>query len=759
MKNEDRPDALRRMSQRWYDLGAFVPAFLALVVVVTVFVFADTQRSRLFHEEEKERATERLAVLSAQIQTNITGNVKLLQGLVAGIGTEPQIQQERFFQLGEQIFRARSQLLGVAAAPNLTVKLLYPRVVGQDTIGLDYRKNEELRKSVYQAREIHDSVLAGPMKTASGSLVLMARCPVYVTRGKSQSFWGIVSGTIDLNRLFGDSGVEGSDLDLSISLQKTPLQQSEVFVGSLEIVNDEPVRISVDLGYDTWHLAARPRGGWSHNPPMIFFRFCMILVSACVVVPLVWVGFLLRSRQRTILALQSREDELENARAMVEHQSLHDALTGLPNRRYLDKLIGSHRPTEEAGRYAFIHVDLDRFKDVNDTLGHAAGDEVLRLSAARQRSLLDPSEFVARIGGDEFVVVLRGSAPEQRANALARQIVDAHDEIFEICGNECRIGASAGIAWQAGVEDDLNQLLINADISLYEAKNTGRGRVGVYSEGLRLATLRRKQSEDEVLAALEHNQFIPFFQPQIDAQTLEVVGVEALARWDHREHGLLAPARFLNIFESLHRAAELDAIILESAIFQTKRWAANGINVPRLSVNISSQRLKDPHLLDKLAGMYFEKGKLAFELLESISFDDSGPGHFEIIKNIKKIGIEVEIDDFGTGHASIVSLLELAPSRLKIDRKLVGPIVNSISQRKLLSSIIDMARSLNIEVVAEGVETSQHIKVLRELGCHVLQGYAIAKPMSSDEFISFMKAGNPLPATDNETSMQKCLMR
>jgi diguanylate cyclase (GGDEF)-like protein len=733
--NSDHHQRPRRPNIGGY--GVFLPAVLAIFTIAAVVAFADHERAKQIRVAERASASEQLATLSARLETNINGNVSLLQGLVAAIATEPQMSQARFSQFSGQLFRATSQLRNVAGAPDLVVRYVFPEGPNQKAIGLDYRTNDEQRAGALMARNSHNIVLAGPVNLVQGGSGLIARCPVYMSDGKAQIFWGIVSGVIDLARLYEDSGLLGADMDVALSLQAQPKAQPDVFFGKLDTFKDDPVRLSLNLGYNTWELDAVPRGGWAQHSHLMVFRIGVAVVSLCIIAPLIWAGFLMRARQRTIVQLWRREDELERTRRTLEHQSLHDSLTGLPNRRYVDQMIASQSADRGAERLAFIHVDLDRFKEINDTLGHAAGDEVLRLSTARLRTILGPEEFAARIGGDEFVIVTGGQDPQHRAVALAAKIVAALAAPVLVNDRECRIGGSAGVAWQNNSDDDLHQLLVNADISLYEAKKRGRGRVEIFSDELRAATLQAKQTADELILAFGRDEIVPYFQPQFDATTLDISGVEALARWDHPRHGILTPDRFLGIAEGINRVADIDACILEKALFQTTRWAAIGLDVPQVSVNISAQRLKDPNLLTKLQNIPFRKGGLSFELLESISFDGHDAALEEAIKDIKAMGIDIEIDDFGTGHASIVSLLELAPKRLKIDRKLIAPITTSQSQRRLVASIIEIGRSQNIAIVAEGVETFEHANILRDLGCHFFQGYAFAKPMPGRDFIEF----------------------
>lgn len=438
--------------------------------------------------------------------------------------------------------------------------------------------------------------------------------------------------------------------------------------------------------------------------------------------------------------------ELEQARQHMEHNSLHDALTNLPNRRYLDQYLMrlDTEATPEASA-TVLHIDLDRFKDINDTLGHGAGDAILRHVAVKLRENTRAADFVARIGGDEFVVVCADSMMETEYGDLARRLIDAVNTPISYAGHECRVGASIGIATRKDGDVNAEQLLVNADIALYEAKRHGRNRVERYTDHLRSLTINTKKTADAVLRSLEQNDFVAYFQPQFDATTLEINGVEALARWDHPEEGILGPDRFLKIAESLNVVSQIDAAILEQALFQRTRWQASGLAIDKVSVNISAQRLFDDTLLERLEQLDLVPGTLSFELLESISFDDKGAAVTSSIERIKAYGIDIEIDDFGTGYASILSLLKLSPRRLKIDRQLTAPIIVSSAQRRLISSIVEIGRSLGIEIVAEGVETMHHAAILRDLGCQTLQGYALARPMDGKAFMNFAHSRSWMP--------------
>lgn len=443
---------------------------------------------------------------------------------------------------------------------------------------------------------------------------------------------------------------------------------------------------------------------------------------------------------------EARNRELESAKERIEFIALHDSLTGLPNRRYLDHMLAEHAERFAAGEETagLLHIDLDRFKQINDTLGHAAGDAMLAHTSRILRATARTGDFVARVGGDEFVVLCRrprGCEEEgfSYLTEFAERVIEKVQHPVNHGGHECRIGVSIGIASDTDSVADPRQLLVHADIALYRAKNRGRNRYQIFNDVLRREIVNHKNTADDILTAIEQGQFLAHYQPQFDANTLEIVGVEALARWNHPAKGLLPPAAFMKIAEEINVVDVIDRMILEQTLADLARWDAQGIAIPKVSVNVSARRLNDDELIGSLRRLPLARGRISFELVESIFLDEQDESIAWNVDLIKDLGIAIEIDDFGTGYASIVSLMKLKPSRLKIDRQLVMPIVQSIPQRHLVQSIIDIGKSLGIEVLAEGVETMDHARVLKTLGCDALQGYAFARPMSAADVTVFAR--------------------
>ncbi|MFB9140168.1 bifunctional diguanylate cyclase/phosphodiesterase [Maritalea porphyrae] len=437
---------------------------------------------------------------------------------------------------------------------------------------------------------------------------------------------------------------------------------------------------------------------------------------------------------------ESRNAELEGMQIRIKHLALHDPLTKLPNRRFLDQTIENYSAEEHSDdTVAMLAIDLDRFKQINDSLGHLAGDAVLRHVATVLTKALDESDFVARVGGDEFVIIVERTFDKAELASLADSIIDALKVPVMYEGQPCRFGASVGIAYADKGEADLNDLMTKSDIALYRAKELGRNCFEFFSNDQQARIVKAREVSEEILWGLELGQFIPFYQPQFDAHSGEIVGVEALARWDHPDKGVLSPFEFLKVAEDINVIDDIDHDVLATVLNDLKFWEEQGISVEHASVNISSPRLRDENLIRRLKELQIEPGRITFELLESIFLDDRDLVVERNLEKIKQMGIDIEIDDFGTGHASIIGLLNLEPKRIKIDRQFVTSIDTSDEQRRLTKSMIDMGKTLNIEVLAEGVETEGQAQVLRELGVDSLQGYLYAKPMSAHDFNRFMQ--------------------
>lgn len=431
---------------------------------------------------------------------------------------------------------------------------------------------------------------------------------------------------------------------------------------------------------------------------------------------------------------------ISEAKRETEHQARHDPLTALPNRRYLDEVLESEVCNSAAAR-TLIRVDLDHFKNVNDTLGHAAGDFVLVEVANCLRRSIGPNDLAARVGGDEFVILLAVDGNTDKAKALTEKlrVQLGTDMVFE--GKTCRIGASFGIATASEGLVGNEDLLKSADAALYVAKDTGRNTTTLYTPDVHHAVLAKRKLSSEIEQGIARGEFIAFFQPQIDALTEELVGVEALVRWWHPTRGILPPNEFLKVAEQLRILSDIDRQVFAYGLDCMRILNEDGLRIPKISFNVGMHQLMNP-VIDYLAGQVkIGNTRVSLEVLESVLIEEDASGFQARISELRDMGFTIEVDDFGSGHASVVGLKALNPDIMKLDRVLVAPVTESASARTLIKSMVEIGKALGISVTAEGIETAEHAAIMRDLGCDTFQGYYFARPMDFDQLREFIKDG------------------
>jgi diguanylate cyclase (GGDEF)-like protein len=436
----------------------------------------------------------------------------------------------------------------------------------------------------------------------------------------------------------------------------------------------------------------------------------------------------------------------------LEHHSRHDALTGLPNRVMLRLRLDSALRTasEEEGAGATVMLlDLDHFKEINDTLGHLHGDLLLREAAERLRGAVRGDDLVARLGGDEFAVLLGGADDAARAADLGRRLLTELARPVEVEGVTLRVEGSIGIARWPEHGEDPETLLRHADIAMYVAKG-GRTGVEVYDAEQERHSPARLSLAGELRDALEHGQLEVFFQPQADLRTGAVRGVEALVRWHHPRHGLLGPDEFVPLAENTGLIGPLTLHVLDRSLAQLTAWDAQGLHL-EVAVNLSTRNLLDRELpariAELLAGHGLPAARLEVEITESMVSAD--PHRVRaVLDAIAGLGVRVTLDDFGTGYSSLSNLRDLPVRRLKIDRSFIDGMARRRADAVIVASTIAMAQRLGLSVVAEGVETAEAWARLRESGCDLAQGHHLTPPCPADELTTWIavraaRAGRP----------------
>ncbi len=452
-----------------------------------------------------------------------------------------------------------------------------------------------------------------------------------------------------------------------------------------------------------------------------------------------------RSKKRlktSMKTLRAKNDELVAARRALMRAANHDALTGLFNRRAVYEHMSGSGNSAQGGDFTrcILKLDLDLFKQVNDSLGHDAGDRVLVRVAKILQELTRPGDFVGRIGGDEFVILIDNPRDLKMIQDLAQRIVTAVGKPIELDRIQTKIGASIGFTIAASSDATPDQLLIEADLALYEAKRGGRSQVCAYSNALAEEIETRRILFNEINAALEEDQFEPYFQPQVYTETGEIYGCEVLARWRHPERGIVPPATFIAAAEEAGMIHQIDQIMVEKGLDALEVFMELGMNVPAISVNASPPTLRDPHLTDRLLqavhARHLPPSVLTVEVLESTLIENDDDVALLTIENLSEAGFSVVLDDFGTGYASMSNLSRLRLNGIKLDQSLVLPVPEPRAD-SIISALVTLSSNLNMRVVAEGVETPAHFETVKRLGCDVVQGFGIGRPMPQQALIEW----------------------
>ncbi|HSH72074.1 MAG TPA: EAL domain-containing protein [Methylophilaceae bacterium] len=423
----------------------------------------------------------------------------------------------------------------------------------------------------------------------------------------------------------------------------------------------------------------------------------------------------------------------------------HDALTGLPNRRLLNELLehAIKRAEREEHEIALLFVDLDRFKAINDTLGHQVGDKLLYEVSRRISRAMRESDVVARLGGDEFLVVMDELGDKEDAALVAQKIIHALQIEFSIDGREIFIGASVGISIYPKDGPDVNSLIKAADIAMYQVKNRGKNNHCFYSADLSKDAVERFTMENHLRRALERGQFEVYYQPQISLISGNIIGAEALIRWNHPELGLVSPAKFIPMAEETGLIVPIGEWVLREAAVKVMQWMAAGYSIQWVSVNVSGVQVMRSSFADTVYGILVETdcnpGMIELEITESTVMHNT-EYVIDTFDRIKKLGVRLAIDDFGTGYSSLSHLKRLPLDKLKIDQSFVRDLPDDLDDAAIANAINAMARSLGFSVIAEGVETTEQANFLREMGCEEAQGYLYSKPVTSLAFSALLQA-------------------
>ena len=430
--------------------------------------------------------------------------------------------------------------------------------------------------------------------------------------------------------------------------------------------------------------------------------------------------------------------EIQKQKSILNYQAHHDSLTGLPNRTlFTDRLVHSvEKAKRNNTQFAVLFLDLDNFKNINDSYGHHFGDEILKITTQRLNGLVRMEDTVSRLGGDEFTIIMGDLTSGENASVLARKILDKFSSPIQIEDRTLHITTSIGISTYPEDARNTQDLIKFADTAMYKSKDEGRNKFQFYNSKMTKEAARRVDMEASFREALKNEDFIVYYQPQIDASKNELIGMEALVRWNHSTKGLIPPYKFLPLAEETGLIIDLDRFVMKTAMKQFSRWYSQGFHPGTLSMNLAVQQLQKEDFISVLEDL-FEKTACKAEWIEleitegEIMLNPEQSIHR--LNEISDMNIKLSIDDFGTGYSSLAYLKKLPIDKLKIDRTFIKDLSYDEDDKAIVKAIIALAKNLNLEIIAEGVELEVEKDFLLANDCHNIQGYLYAKPMPCEE--------------------------
>ena len=454
-------------------------------------------------------------------------------------------------------------------------------------------------------------------------------------------------------------------------------------------------------------------------------------------------GVRFRPEHQDILTFVSAQIAMAIARKragqQIQHLAYHDVLTGLPNRRLLNDRLSVAIPqaVRKGHGLGILFLDLDRFKAVNDSLGHRIGDRLLQRVAARIVQSVREADTAARVGGDEFIILLTEIEQPEHVARVAEKLLEALREPFDVDGRELFLSASIGISLLPSDGRDGETLIKNADAAMYRAKEQGRDNYQMFARQMNVLAAQRFSTENDLRRALEHGQLAVYYQPILEVATKRIIGAEALLRWRHPERGLIEPSEFIPIAEETGLIVPIGNWVLEQSCKLASRWRQTAHPSLLLAVNLSARQLQQQGFVGQVADILQKTGQdpslLEFEITESVAMSDAESG-LAMLAELKGLGLRLTIDDFGTGYSSLSLLKRLPVTTLKIDRSFVQDITSNTSDAAIAEAVIIIARGLELRVVAEGVETTEQARILQQYGCREMQGFLFSPPLPAEEF-------------------------
>jgi len=613
-------------------------------------------------------------------------------------------------------------------APNGIISNIHPLLGNEKAIGHNILHDSSRRNEAMLAISQKRLTLAGPFKLVQGGTAIIGRNPVFINIDGKETFWGFTSALIYLDQLLAVTKLaelENKGYRYSLSRIHPDTGKNEVFAHSKDHLDEIFQSAKIELPNTSWTLTmSRTSLNAKSNFLTYFISLLLGLIAAWLITYL--------QRQPELLQRIVKQKTAE-----LEELAFNDHLTGLANRRYLNKHLQQF--LFEQNRYnktaALLYLDLDDFKRVNDSMGHEYGDQLLIQIANRLSKSVRIGDVVSRLGGDEFAVLLLNTDSVNSISTIAESLIEEIKKPVILDERNVIISASIGITLIPKDGNKCLDLLRNADMAMYSAKNSGKNSYNFFDQKLQQQAIEKHHLETELATAVKNNELVLHYQPLVELKNNNVVSLEALVRWQHPEEGLIYPDQFINIAEDSGQIVEIGYWVIKE-VCELIRRRKNEDKQQTIAINLSPRQFKDPNLLDNIRSIVNEANidprLLEIEITESSLMTNIAEATY-VIEQLRAIGIKIAIDDFGTGYSSLAQLKHFPVNKLKIDRSFIATIESDRSDHKIVRAIIAMAHTLQITVVAEGIENKHQLLLLKNSKCDIGQGYLFSRPVEIEQ--------------------------
>lgn len=711
---------------------AVVLLFTTSALLYAVYLVVDSERQQQL-EIEKRRAVEQLTAMRGRLEQRILANTLVLRALRPEILWQDTPDRLRLQRLMDEFLSTDLDIEHLALAPDLIIRFVYPLAGNQSALGFNYRTSAAQYGDILRTIAAQDITMVGPIPLVQGRDAFVARMPVFDEEGE---LWGVTSLVINPQHLL--NGVEFSQHPEYVFALRHKMEDADnvatAFAGPNLIFNKDAMITDVRIPRGMWELAAYPRkGAWVDAPQSFFLHWSIGIALTAFIIA-------------SFMVLMITQQRLRRAIKTIAFQARFDPLTELPNRNYfqqqLDRVIRTSIRHEQ--QFAVLLLDLDHLREINDALGHDIGDELLKNVASRIRQSIRADDLLARIGGDEFAIALRDLEDASQAEVRAKVIMSDLLNTLDIEHNHINMTASVGIAMFPTDATDVQTLVKHAELAMYAAKTTGSLSVYFFDEQLRQTTEKHIALHHQIIRGLEEGQFRVYYQPVIDTASHKMTRCEALIRWEHPERGMVSPAEFIPIAEKTGAIIGLGEFVMQQVVKDWKYFADDNLDVT-IAINRSPREFNDREAADHWIEILKESGmpadKLMMEITESMLMRNK-ERQFMNLRKLRDAGVHLAIDDFGTGYSSLNYLRSYPIDVIKIDRSFLQDVPYHGQQTALVEVLIRIAHTLNMQVIAEGVETEAQVDFLRAQECHYQQGFFYGQAVPRDEFLKMAHSFN-----------------